>query len=95
MSNDEVQIISTEKYTFSVPMSPDYTYQVMLPLIEISLRSPSQTLIFISEETAQMVAYFTQTDLFPRISNLGRKLPDKGENGPTPALNLMNNLYKY
>ena len=48
ISNDMVQLTSSDKYLFSVPMSPDYTYELMLPLLEINMRSPSQTLISIS-----------------------------------------------
>ena len=59
VNNDVVQLTSVDKYTFSVPMSPNYTHELMLPLLDINLRSQSQTLQSIAQEVSQMVAFFT------------------------------------
>lgn len=94
VSNDAVQLTCVEKYTFSVPMSPCYTHELMLPLLEINLRSRSSTLNQFAQETAQMVAYFTQTAHFEKIPSLGRPVAIAGDPATTPALNLVYRLYR-
>ena len=68
-------------------MSVSFLYKQMAPLIEINLRSRSSTLVAISQEVAQYVAYLTQADASLQISAQARQLPAQKEWDvpPTPT----------
>ena len=56
-------------------MSPFYTFEMMLPLIVMNLRSNSQSNKMMAQECTQMIAYLTQGNLIEKITQLGRYTP--------------------
>ena len=57
IADDEFPLLSNNNSLFGVPMSPDYTYELMVPLLVFNHSSRSQTIKLLVQETIQMIAY--------------------------------------
>ena len=77
-------------------MSPAFTYELMMPLIVVNLKSNEPTLRLMAQDCSQMVAYFTQNGLMPTITSLGKYAPVRydEQDDATPGLRLFYNLFK-